>query len=254
MNTSTSPLKEEIIERWNESSITYDSCAGHGIHTYAERTLWKKYISSVLPSKSLRVLDVGCGTGQISVLMSEMGHTVTGLDLSPGMMEKAKERAKAKNLNIEFQYGDAENPPFEPGSFDLIIERHLLWTLPHPKEAVSRWNSLLAPDGGVMLIEGLWNDGSYSTRIRRGFSAWCERVMTGAGGTHKEYSESLKNALPFQGGLTADQATAALKEGGFSDVVITDLTPIRKNQMSRMPWYKRLNYNWSYFLAYGKKR
>lgn len=253
MTTHDAILKDEIRDCWNHSSLRYDSCAGHGIHTDSERNLWKQYISSVLPSGSLRVLDVGCGTGQISALMSEMGHQVTGLDLSPGMMEKAMERAKAKNLDINFQFGDAENPPFDQGSFDLIIERHLLWTLPHPDHALSQWYSLLAPQGSVILIEGLWNDGSLSASLRRTWSGWCDRILNGAENTHQEYSSALQQALPFQGGLTADQARVLLTRHGFSDISTQDLTQIRKIQMGNTPWYKRINYNWSYFLATGKK-
>ena len=53
--------------------------------------------------------------------------------------------------------GDASNPPAEAGtSFDVILSRHLLWTLPDPQEALRRWIGLLRPGGRLVLIEGRW--------------------------------------------------------------------------------------------------
>jgi SAM-dependent methyltransferase len=70
--------------------------------------------------KSLSILDIGCGTGRHSIELSKRGYTVTGIDLSDSLLEKAREKAGEQNLKIDFQKHDARNLPFE-NDFDAVI-------------------------------------------------------------------------------------------------------------------------------------
>lgn len=70
--------------------------------------------------KNCKILDIGCGTGRHDVELAKRGYDVTGIDLSPSMIEKAKENARRANVNIEFNVADARNPHFE-NEFDLVI-------------------------------------------------------------------------------------------------------------------------------------
>jgi len=71
-------------------------------------------------NKTLQILDIGCGTGRHSLELAKRGYEVTGIDLSPSMIEKAKALAQKENLKIDFQVRDARNFNFK-GSFDLAI-------------------------------------------------------------------------------------------------------------------------------------
>jgi len=71
-------------------------------------------------NKSLKILDVGCGTGRHAIELSKRGYHVTGIDLSESQLKRAKEKAKAANLSIDFQCQDARNLPFI-GEFDVAI-------------------------------------------------------------------------------------------------------------------------------------
>ncbi len=71
-------------------------------------------------NKNLRILDVGCGTGRHSIELSQRGYSLTGVDLSASQLESAREKAKLKNLQIDFLQQDARNLPFEK-EFDLAI-------------------------------------------------------------------------------------------------------------------------------------
>ncbi len=71
-------------------------------------------------NKSLKILDVGCGTGRHSIEMSKRGYNMTGIDLSASQLARAKEKAKAHNLKIDFQKQDARNLPFN-NEFDVAI-------------------------------------------------------------------------------------------------------------------------------------
>jgi len=70
--------------------------------------------------KSLRILDVGCGTGRHAIELTRRGYGVTGIDLSESQLKRAREKAKADNLSIDFQCQDARNLPFN-SEFDVAI-------------------------------------------------------------------------------------------------------------------------------------
>jgi len=140
-------LKEEIIGRWDDSSGTYDDHAGHGIKSNEEREAWMNAFRKIISPSTVYLLDVGCGTGELSLLMAEMGYRVTGLDLSQKMLNRARAKAKERSLDISFETGDAENPPYDSDFFDCIFARHLLWTLPHPQKALESWRRILKEGG-----------------------------------------------------------------------------------------------------------
>jgi len=70
--------------------------------------------------KSLKIIDIGCGTGRHSIELTERGYKVIGIDLSESQLEQAKVKAKAQNLQIDFQKHDARNLPFK-NEYDLAI-------------------------------------------------------------------------------------------------------------------------------------
>jgi ubiquinone/menaquinone biosynthesis C-methylase UbiE len=124
------------------------------------RHAWTEWLKTCLPAHPAAVLDVGCGTGSLSLVLAGLGHTVTGIDLSPGMINQAQTKARSFGYLIEFQAMDAAAPQFEPQSFEVILCRHLLWTLPEPSQVLQRWVNLLKPGGRLILIEGFWSTGA----------------------------------------------------------------------------------------------
>ncbi|MFA5304941.1 MAG: methyltransferase domain-containing protein [Candidatus Omnitrophota bacterium] len=70
--------------------------------------------------KSLKIIDVGCGTGRHSIELAKRGYRVTGIDLSESQLKRAREKAKEQGVKIDFERHDARNLPFE-GEFDLAI-------------------------------------------------------------------------------------------------------------------------------------
>jgi SAM-dependent methyltransferase len=71
-------------------------------------------------NKSLKIIDIGCGTGRHAIELTKRGYNVTGVDLSESQLAGAREKAKAAGLTINFQKHDARALPFE-GEFDLAI-------------------------------------------------------------------------------------------------------------------------------------
>lgn len=71
-------------------------------------------------NKSLKILDVGCGTGRHAIELATRGYHVTGIDLSASMLDKAREKASQQGVHIDFAQHDARNLPFVD-AFDLVI-------------------------------------------------------------------------------------------------------------------------------------
>ena len=142
--------KERIVHYWEKRSSDFLTHKREELHSaMAER--WMKEIRAQLPAgERLRILDVGCGAGFFSVLLAKEGHRVTGVDLTPDMIENAKILAAEENADCEFIVMDAENVDFPDETFDVVISRNLTWTLPHVRRAYRDWVRVLKK-GGVLL-------------------------------------------------------------------------------------------------------
>lgn len=158
----TEAVKEKIRARWNGMAETFDQCPGHGVQSACEEQEWKAVLIQELGEQPLKILDVGTGTGFLAMLLAEMGHTVTGVDIADNMLHQAIRKAADKNFLIDFQTGDAEQLPFADGMFDAVVNRHVFWTMPQPEKAASEWLRVIKPGGRLVIIDGDWNR----------FSAW----------------------------------------------------------------------------------
>lgn len=77
-----------------------------------------------------RVLDVGCGTGELARHLARRGHRVVGLDMSPAAIDIARRRATDESLDVTFVVGDArELSTSAPGPFDAVVDSGLLHSL-----------------------------------------------------------------------------------------------------------------------------
>lgn len=160
-------LKEAIRQRWNNRAETFDLSPGHGIHSQDEKNEWVNLFAGVVGTTPVSVLDVGSGTGVLSLVLAEMGHRVTGVDLAEAMVQKARDKFKKHHLAGEFTVGDAENLPFEEHTFDIVINRHVVWSLTDPKRAFKEWKRVLKPGGKLVIIDGNWGKNtSPGRRIR----------------------------------------------------------------------------------------
>ena len=144
------------IALWDTEAEGFDEAADHGLRDPAVRERWRGLLRELLPDAPARVADLGCGTGTLSLLLSEEGYDVTGVDFSPEMVRLA--RAKAPGLR--FVQADASAPPLDPASYDVVLSRHVLWAMPDPAAALARWQDLLTPRGRLVLVEGRWSTGA----------------------------------------------------------------------------------------------
>jgi SAM-dependent methyltransferase len=149
-------IKTAVGRYWGGRAAGFDQGASHGVHNEAQHRAWLDLLRQVAGPPPLNVLDVGCGTGFLAMRMAELGHTAVGVDLSEEMLAEARRKTEGIGLAVRFQLGDAEAPPQDGAPYDVILERHVLWTLPQPREAVHTWQTLLKPGGLLILIEGIF--------------------------------------------------------------------------------------------------
>jgi SAM-dependent methyltransferase len=160
----------DSVELWNDEAATFDDAADHGLRDPAVRAAWRHLLLSLLPAAPARIADLGCGTGSLALLLAAEGYAVDGVDFSPEMIRRAREKPVSTGSTNEgwvtFAEGDADDPPLQPGAYDVVLCRHVLWVMPDPAATLRRWIGLLRPGGRLALIEGNWATGAGLTAAR----------------------------------------------------------------------------------------
>ena len=90
------------------------------------------------------VLDVGTGTGVLAISAARLGAKVSGLDLTPELLEQARENAAIARLpGIEWQQGDAEELPYPDASFDVVVSQFGHMFAPRPEVVMAEMRRVL---------------------------------------------------------------------------------------------------------------
>lgn len=137
---------------WNWMAFFYDQF----YRRFSPYQGLQRQIIQTLPSSppnSGYILDAGCGTGLLSIELARRGYSVVGMDRSPAMLKRAREKGKKENLgNLHFCEGDLEEKlNFPEYSFQRMILVHSLYLMNHPQETLKNLSSLL-PRGGEMIL------------------------------------------------------------------------------------------------------
>jgi SAM-dependent methyltransferase len=96
------------------------------------------------------VLDVGCGTGVVAVTAARRGARVSGLDLTPELLEHARANEEIAGCGkIDWSEGDAESLPYPDGTFDVVLSQFGHMFAPRPAVAMSEMRRVLKPGGRI---------------------------------------------------------------------------------------------------------
>lgn len=226
-------VSAKIREFWDVDAATYDAAPSHFPSAPADRAAWTAVLDRYLPAAPARVLDVGAGTGFLSLLAARLGHHVTAVDFAPAMLERLRSKAAGEGLDLRAVEADAHQPP--PGPYDAVMSRHVLWTLPEPARALSAWGHA-APDGELLLFGTLWGAGAGSVEAAKARARrWLRRMRRRPSDHHGEYEREVVAALPFSGGSgSLDEMVELVESSGWRRARVERLAEVELARTQRL--------------------
>jgi ubiquinone/menaquinone biosynthesis C-methylase UbiE len=154
------------------------------------------------------------------------------------MLAEARRKAAERGASIRFEEADAEQLPFSANSFELVVSRHVLWTLPHPEAAIDEWIRVLRSGGRLAVIDGQF-DPRCLTHQR-------ENARTSA-----EYA-AIGDRLPFLGGRPRGEIEALLRAHGLVNVGSDPVSDLVEAQAQRMVEEGRERQTRRRYVAWGE--
>lgn len=224
-------VADEVVQRrindyWSGRADSYDA---HHLTQVSNAEIWQGWAAvwrGVLPPPPARVLDVGTGTGHVSVMLAELGYDVVGIDLSVGMLERAKAKLAGLDRRPTLELGDAIEPDFLPESFDVVTSRYVLWTLRTPHVAVRNWRQLVRPGGVVAVVDSTWFPGGQRPSGRGDTDTPDDSSQERPGTFDELYDERVMSALPLAKADSIEATAATMRAAGLADVVVEPLHEI----------------------------
>jgi len=180
-----------MAEHWNGRAHRFNGAASH----IRRGEDWKRVLSRALGGGARDAVDLGCGTGACALLLSELGHRVTAVDGSEGMLSYARQDAASRGLDVAFIHSAMDDVALSEESADIVTLRNVLWTLENPLGALFLARRILRPGGTLLVSDGLW------FLHRRNNSA-----------------AEFGTELPFFNGLRETDARAMLADSGFDGI------------------------------------
>ncbi len=151
---------EEVKRRYDRAASLYNF-----YELPMEIIFFRKWRKELLSNVHGRVLEIGVGTGK-NLKYYPNDAEVTGIDISPKMLEKAKKLIIAKNLtNIDLKIMDAEHIDFPDGYFDFVVGTFVLCSVPDPITALREMSRVCKDNGKIMLLEHMQSQNPFFARI-----------------------------------------------------------------------------------------
>lgn len=129
----------------------YDEWYKTKLGAFSDKVQTELALSIFKPKPGMKILDVGCGTGNFSIKLAEMGCKVIGIDKSEKMLEKAKIKVKDKGLDIEFHVMDVYDLNFCDESFDGVFSMAAFEFIYEPQKAYNEMYRVLKKDGQMLI-------------------------------------------------------------------------------------------------------
>lgn len=175
-------LLQEIASYWGTRAEGYSEVNEKEL-AGSQREAWLHVLEEQFPEKKkeeMKILDIGTGPGFFPMILSEAGYTVTAVDYTEEMLEKAKENlGKYTKYGLErvtLQRMDAQNLEFADETFDVVISRNLTWNLEKPEQAYQEWMRVLKPGGVLLNFDANWYGYLYDEEKKEAYEADRKKV------------------------------------------------------------------------------
>lgn len=175
-------LLQEIASYWGTRAEGYSEVNEKEL-AGSQRKAWLHVLEEQFPEKKkeeMKILDIGTGPGFFPMILSEAGYTVTAVDYTEEMLEKAKENlGKYTKYGLErvtLQRMDAQNLEFADETFDVVISRNLTWNLEKPEQAYQEWMRVLKPGGVLLNFDANWYGYLYDEEKKEAYEADRKKV------------------------------------------------------------------------------
>lgn len=140
-------INKQEIEIQDKVSEYYETIRYEKDYSIRYHKWWIKKMISMSEIKDSIILDNGCGTGILFDYLRGYNCKVIGIDISSGMIEKARK------INKYIIRGDSQYLPFKNNSFDIIFGRSLLHHLPDPKKGIEEMKRVVRDKGKIVLVD-----------------------------------------------------------------------------------------------------
>ena len=151
------PKKEKVQEMFDNIAPTYDTL-NHVLSMNVDK-LWRRHaLKEIVDGTPQRILDVACGTGDSTISIAKAageGSTVTGVDISEGMMALVERKAEKAGVagRIGLAVADGEALPYADGTFDRVTCAFGIRNFEHKEQGLSEFRRVLKPGGKVVILE-----------------------------------------------------------------------------------------------------
>ncbi len=104
-------------------------------------------------SQTASILDVACGTGDLTIALARKGWSLTGVDVSEGMVEKARQKCAKKGVEASFEIASADSLPYDDGAFSAVTISFGIRNFDRRPDCLNEMFRVTAPSGKLMILE-----------------------------------------------------------------------------------------------------